>query len=1286
MIEKQSITIPERILVRPKSGGTPYFSTRHKKVFSGRTATKSLRVIPSSRFKGDAHSTLDSWIAFIANTHDSQKYHLMVPIIAMQEILFKNNKGFFAVLGNSIHGILSFSENNGRMDVSTISPSPQDLVAGRIHSIQNILIDYAKKYAREHRLEVSSGELPENIGKASIKDFQNWIKKQDSPQSRGLVPKKVPVRRGGKSFEALRWVRPASPELEQDIHENIQSFDYLMKITNISEGELGEKQTKAVRVASDLVPQKHLTLIDSINYEYGLLVIGDFEFVGENNDGEINISTEDSDPETLIHEIGHSVFDSLSKKAKNAIDDHWMAAGTFDGFPSEYSKIAPDEFFCEAYAFFLLNGDDLSDRNPGFFNFLRDEIFSDNFQKQYEEKAKNVHLDTEGVGEWGYDLPDAKEDIQEGKRNLALDGDSEEIEKLRPPRPGLVPQSGDWDRPYRWIRPKDTGKESKESSKPKDLDMSSDPHRVDGGNWADTDMLAAQLEVDQDQFRNLMFNAWVPQDSGMTANVTVAPNTMSSGFEVMNEIHIELSDEAGEIAAEMVRVFVRDDNGNLFVHHATFKVRPEYQNKGIGTAVSESSESEYKKIGVHRISLTANWDVGGYAWAVQGYDFNSEFERAEILSRFAAKFADLRLDKDKVNTSDEFSSLYEEFIKKYSDVLVHSWDFATFDPFDEGLAKHFGKRAMLGALWDGQKVLDPNDQGYQIGEKYRAMQKAKKEGIQKDVSNLKYNSDESGHGENDHHLFSEIFDPQFEKEILEMIRSHSSEEISKSNSKIKHTGNIEKISPPRPGLVPQSGDWENPYRWVRPKEEKAFSITNKERQWIDNNVESDWDMDIEGEEIDRVVWGVKTGDTLEVYDLDSVGYADGPPGLGGIHVGDPDFWKDQLEQDYGLASADARTIKIRTIEGDAYLPDEQYAIPPDVGEKGESNVLVTKRTHLEYGRDWVFEGENFEEENIEKASRRGWHDHDGFPEHPVRVKDHPAYFARQHPDFKIPESAPKFEQETIDNLSEEERNRYFEERGLEQRIPPSWANVWISPDPTSDLQVTGHDAKGRKQYLYTSKYRQGKDAKKFVRAAELHQNLPKIRRQIKKDAGVNNQNAAALYLIDKAGFRVGGERATGAEKEAYGVTTLLAKHVTISGNKTTFEFVGKKGVDIKRVVSDKNLANFMRTLTEGKDGEDHIFDSVNDNSVRSYFKKISGRPFLPKDFRNIHATRIALDEINKMAEPVNEDELKKAKMKVATIVSKFLFNSPSVSLQSYIPPSVFAKWEGNIASGNTSTG
>jgi DNA topoisomerase-1 len=48
-------------------------------------------------------------------------------------------------------------------------------------------------------------------------------------------------------------------------------------------------------------------------------------------------------------------------------------------------------------------------------------------------------------------------------------------------------------------------------------------------------------------------------------------------------------------------------------------------------------------------------------------------------------------------------------------------------------------------------------------------------------------------------------------------------------------------------------------------------------------------------------------------------------------------------------------------------------------------------------------------------------------------------------------------------------------------IPPAWREVWICPDARGHLQVTGRDARGRKQYLYHAEWRSLRDATKFDR-------------------------------------------------------------------------------------------------------------------------------------------------------------------------------------------------------------
>jgi DNA topoisomerase IB len=59
-------------------------------------------------------------------------------------------------------------------------------------------------------------------------------------------------------------------------------------------------------------------------------------------------------------------------------------------------------------------------------------------------------------------------------------------------------------------------------------------------------------------------------------------------------------------------------------------------------------------------------------------------------------------------------------------------------------------------------------------------------------------------------------------------------------------------------------------------------------------------------------------------------------------------------------------------------------------------------------------------------------------------------------------------------------------------------------------------------------------------------------------------------------------------------------------------------------------------------------------------------------------TKTAMAEVEKLPRPKNEAQYKKAVRVVADVVSKKLGNTPTVALQSYISPTVFAEWRAGI--------
>jgi DNA topoisomerase-1 len=245
------------------------------------------------------------------------------------------------------------------------------------------------------------------------------------------------------------------------------------------------------------------------------------------------------------------------------------------------------------------------------------------------------------------------------------------------------------------------------------------------------------------------------------------------------------------------------------------------------------------------------------------------------------------------------------------------------------------------------------------------------------------------------------------------------------------------------------------------------------------------------------------------------------------------------------------------------------------------------------------------------------------------------------------------------------------------RIPPAWKDVTYSEDPQAPLQVTGKDAAGRTQYVYSESHAAKQAAAKFARIKTLDAKLSTIRLQNEKMRKSSNPTHRALgdvtALIMDMGVRPGSDTDTQAKVKAYGATTLEGQHVVVMGNKVSLKFVGKKGVALDLPVEDPSLSKMLRERKQAAGNNGRLFGNVNQKSLLDYVHSFGGG-FKTKDFRTLVGTKTAMKEVTKVAPPANATGYKKAVMQVAKVVAAKLGNTPTVALQSYISPVVFAPW------------
>ncbi|HYT30642.1 MAG TPA: DNA topoisomerase IB [Actinomycetota bacterium] len=249
-------------------------------------------------------------------------------------------------------------------------------------------------------------------------------------------------------------------------------------------------------------------------------------------------------------------------------------------------------------------------------------------------------------------------------------------------------------------------------------------------------------------------------------------------------------------------------------------------------------------------------------------------------------------------------------------------------------------------------------------------------------------------------------------------------------------------------------------------------------------------------------------------------------------------------------------------------------------------------------------------------------------------------------------------------------------------IPPAWTDVWVCPSPRGHLQVTGRDARGRKQYRYHPEWRRIRDERKYDRMLAFATALPEIRRRTAADlerTGLPREKvlAAVVRLLETTLIRVGNDEYA-RENGSYGLTTLRDRHVGLDGGTVMFDFQGKGGKRHQVEVDDPRLAGILKRCRDlpgyelfqyvDEDGERRSIDS---EDVNDYLREISGQGFTAKDFRTWAGTVIAAWALAEVGAFDSEAHAKRNIAAAVKRVAGHLGNTPAISRSSYIHPAVF---------------
>lgn len=267
------------------------------------------------------------------------------------------------------------------------------------------------KVEMEHK-DVTGGDLvlTAKIAAAHLREKPNYysllslVEKQDmgvmqeavEARQKGLIPK------SGDWQHPYRWIKPEQDKEDVETSQKFEpfriskeeqwnSFVRLVSVTRYPrEKDKADKLRKILDRASRIIPPHHMSFLQEISV-LKKTRDAEGELFGLNDGANLQIRA-DQGFATFAHEVGHSVdfmmMDPRHRKVVEEIYNYGMANGE-SGFPTDYSKSDPTEFFAECYQFYFRSPKQLMERNPAMAEFL-DYLFKSGELEKERENANDV--------------------------------------------------------------------------------------------------------------------------------------------------------------------------------------------------------------------------------------------------------------------------------------------------------------------------------------------------------------------------------------------------------------------------------------------------------------------------------------------------------------------------------------------------------------------------------------------------------------------------------------------------------------------------------------------------------------------------------------------------------------------------------------------------------------------------------------------------------------------------------------------------------------------------------
>lgn len=201
--------------------------------------------------------------------------------------------------------------------------------------------------------------------------------------------------------------------------------------------------------------------------------------------------------------------------------------------------------------------------------------------------------------------------------------------------------------------------------------------------------------------------------TGMTARVTDVSRVSYLRADAPSSVDVryEIRDRDGAVVGEAWRQWSPAGQGDwgqpapTRVKHMEMHLAPNAQGNGFARAWNEEMEQTYRANGAEEIHLTANEDVGGYAWAKQGYDWADD--EGTTVEDMAGRLKAV-LKQPPGNWSAEDVAKMQTMLKRMQsgnpDKIPTPLELSMVG-WTKGATMWPGKRFMLASAWEGVKKL-----------------------------------------------------------------------------------------------------------------------------------------------------------------------------------------------------------------------------------------------------------------------------------------------------------------------------------------------------------------------------------------------------------------------------------------------------------------------------------------------------------------------------------------------------------------------------------------------------